>query len=255
MIATARRERILQVVHTDGTVRTSELAHQLGVSEVTIRSDLEDLERRGHLARTHGGAVATLASSAVSPFDERASRNAAGKRRIAIEAAKFVRDNQTVIFDAGTTVFALAHHLPTVTDLTVVTPSIDAAIHLMKVEGVEVYVLGGRVIPDQRGTVGSAREQGLDRLIAHTAFLGAHGVDRDHDIVESSLEIAATKRHLAAAARHTVVLADSSKWFATDRSKVLSLAGVDTVITDSGLAPSVCAQIRDLGVTLIVAEA
>jgi DeoR/GlpR family transcriptional regulator of sugar metabolism len=69
MIATARRERILQIVHAEGKVRTSELAHELGVSEVTIRSDLEDLERRGHLARTHGGAVATTASCVASPLD------------------------------------------------------------------------------------------------------------------------------------------------------------------------------------------
>jgi DeoR family transcriptional regulator of aga operon len=131
----------------------------------------------------------------------------------------------------------------------------NAAVHLMRVEGVEVYVLGGRVVGAQWGTVGSAREQGLDRLIAHTAFLGAHGIDVDHDIVERSLEIATTKRNLAAAARHTVLLADSSKWFATDRSKVLSLAGIDTVITDSGLASPICDQIRDLGVTLVVADA
>jgi DeoR family transcriptional regulator of aga operon len=101
--------------------------------------------------------------------------------------------------------------------------------------------------------VGTARQQGLDGEIAHIAFLGAGAMDTDHDVVEGTSEIAESKRTLASIARKTILLADSSKWFGTDRHKVMNVSRFDTVITDSGMPADVQDAIRATGVTLVVA--
>lgn len=249
--ASQRREAILTAVFEQGTVRTREVAEQLGVSEVTIRTDFELLEQQGRVARVHGGV--TMSETPLMGFDARSTQNTEAKQRIAAAAAKLVDDHSTVILDSGTTIFALARQLPTREDLVVMTPGVNIALTLMDVKGVHVRLLGGRLVPRIAATVGSPRQQGLEGEIAHVAFLGAGGMDSDHDVVEGSIDIAESKRSLAAVARRTVLLADASKWFTFDRHKAMNVANFDVVITDSAMPAETQAAIRGTGVELIVA--
>lgn len=251
MFASERRAAILALIFEHGNARTTDLASSLGVSEVTIRTDLELLEKQGRVARVHGGA--TLPEAPIVGFDARVSQAVEAKQRIGAAAARLVTDDMTIILDSGTTIFSLARQLPTVSDLVVLTPGINIALALMEVSGIEVRLLGGRLVPRIAATVGSVRQQGLEGEIAHIAFLGAGGMDVDHDVVEGTFDIAESKRSLAAAARKRVLLADSTKWFGTDRHKVMNVAGFDTVITDDGMPPAVQEAIRASGATLIVA--
>ncbi|MGX5681031.1 DeoR/GlpR family DNA-binding transcription regulator [Schumannella luteola] len=251
MFATERRAAILDLIFEHGNVRTTDLASALGVSEVTIRTDLEVLERHGRVARVHGGAI--LPEAPIVGFDARSSQNVEAKQRIGAAAAKLVTDDMTIILDSGTTIFSLARQLPTVSDLVVLTPGIKIGLALMEVSGIDVRLLGGRLVPRIAATVGSVRQQGLEGEIAHIAFLGAGGMDVDHDVVEGTFDIAESKRSLAAAARKRVLLADSSKWFGTDRHKVMNVSGFDTVITDDGMPEPVRDAIRATGADLIVA--
>lgn len=250
MFASERRSAILATVFEHGNARTAELATQLGVSEVTIRTDLELLESQGRVTRVHGGA--TLPEAPIVGFDARASQAVEAKRRIGAAAAQLVSDDMTIILDSGTTILSLARQLPPVSDLVVLTPGINIAVALMEVSGVEVRLLGGRLVSRIASTVGSARQQGLEGVIAHIAFFGAGGMDHDQDVVEGTFEIAESKRSLAAAARRRVLLADSSKWFGTDRHKVMNVSGFDTVITDDAMRADVQDAIRATGVTLLV---
>lgn len=251
MFASERRAAILAIVFQHGNARTADLAASLGVSEVTIRTDLELLELQGRVARVHGGA--TLPEAPIVGFDARVSQAVEAKQRIGAAAARLVSDDMTIILDSGTTIFSLARQLPTVSDLVVLTPGINIGLALMEISGIEVRLLGGRLVPRIAATVGSVRQQGLEGEIAHVAFLGAGGMDLDHDVVEGTFDIAESKRSLAAAARKRVLLADSTKWFSTDRHKVMNVSGFDTVITDDGMPEGVQAAIRASGVTLIVA--
>lgn len=241
---------MLALLFERGNVRTSELAAQFGVSEVTIRTDLEALESHGRIARVHGGA--TLPEAPIIGFDARVSQHVEAKQRIAAAAASLISNGMTIILDSGTTVFSLARQLPTVSDLVVLTPGINIALTLMDVSGVEVRLLGGKVVPRIAATVGSVRQQGLEGEIAHIAFFGAGGMDSDHDVVEGTFDIAESKRSLAAAARKRVLLADSSKWFGVDRHKVMNVSGFDIVITDDAMPASVQEAIRACGPTLMV---
>lgn len=241
----------MTAVFERGTARTRDLADSLQVSEVTIRADFEALERQGRVARVHGGV--TMSETPLMGFDARSGQNVGAKQRIGAAAAALVGDATTVILDSGTTIFALARHLPGFNDLVVLTPGVNIALALMDVSGIQVRLLGGRLVPKIAATVGSPRQQGIDGEIAHVAFLGAGGMDSDHDVVEGSLDIAESKRSLVIAARRRVLLADSTKWFTLDRHKVVNVSRFDTVITDDAMPTDTQDAIRTMGVELILA--
>jgi DeoR family transcriptional regulator of aga operon len=254
MLAEERRAKILEQLYRAGRVRTSDISASTGVSEVTIRNDLVELERRGRLVRTHGGAVTSLDDAGIlTAFSTRMSQRREEKRRIAMAAAELVCSNETVIFDAGTTTHHLAHLLPPVTNLTVLTPGLNVAQTLMNTAGVEVFVLGGRLLPALNETVGSVAQMGIDDLPVHKLFLGAHAIDAELDVVDISLDLAQTKRRFAKMARHVVLLADSSKWRTRGDVKALAMNDIDVVVTDAGLPEDERRRIQDLGVRLVIA--
>jgi DeoR family transcriptional regulator of aga operon len=252
MLAEQRRAHILELLYENGYVRTGALQQQFDVSDVTLRSDLQELERRGRLLRIRGGAVISLTDVGKTTFDARLMRHKDAKQRIALAASQFIRGDSTVIFDAGTTLLALAHHMPSVNGLTVVTPALNTAQHLLDVDGVDVVILGGPVDKDTLSTVWPAAQPGESEWGAHITFLGAHGVDADLDIVEVSLQAAAAKRRLIVAGRRVIMLADSSKWAVNGRFKVSPITAIDVLITDAGLAPDIARKVSEAGIDLIV---
>lgn len=252
MLAAERRKTLIDELNRSGQLVTSELSARLGVSEVTIRADLDELERRGRVTRTHGGAVSVVASSAIIEFEVRMSMQQEAKRRIALAAANYLNSNQTVIFDAGSTVHYLAQMMPEVTGLTVFTPGISIAQQLLAVEGVETHLLGGRVDRTRLETVGSPREQGIKGLLAQTLFLGAQGIEADLDIVDPSRDLALNKLQFARRSRTIVLLVDSSKWVQPAATKVMPVSRADVVITDAGLSDETRSQLERLDVELVV---
>lgn len=252
-LAEERRAKILEQLYRSGQVRTSGISSRLGVSEVTIRNDLVELERRGRLIRTHGGAVTSSDDGgALTAFSARMTQQREEKRRIASAAVEMVTGNETVIFDAGTTTHQLARLLPPVDNLTVLTPGLNVAQTLMDVEGVEVFMLGGRVHPTLLETVGTVAEMGLGDVPVHKLFLGARGIDDQLDVIDISMDLAQVKHRFAKMARQVVLLADSSKWHSRGEVKALALRDVDVVITDTGLSPEDRRQVEELGITLVV---
>jgi DeoR family transcriptional regulator of aga operon len=252
VLAEKRRTLLTDEINRVGQIVTSEIAARLGVSEVTVRADLEDLERRGRVTRTHGGAVPADSGGPIIAFNRRLALGRNVKRKIAAAAAEYVQADQTVIFDTGTTVFNLAQGLPSVTGLTVFTANIPAAQYLLKIDGVETHLLGGRIDPAWFATVGTPREQGIEDVFAHTLFLGVQGIDDDLDIIDASREMARNKQQFARRARSVVLLADSSKWNRNGPAKVMPLSDVNVVITDAGIPAAVRRRVEALGLELRV---
>lgn len=179
--------------------------------------------------------------------------NTEAKRQIALAAQPYVHSNQTVIFDAGSTVLHLAQVMPDVRDLTVYTPGITTARQLLALEGIDVRLLGGRLDPRRLETVGSPDEQGIKDVLAHTLFMGIQGIDSDLDMVEQSRDVAAGKLHYMRRARTVVLLIDSSKWNHAALAKVASVNELDIVITDSGIDESVRQRVSELDLDLVIA--
>lgn len=243
MLVKERRRQLLDEIVRSGRVVTSDFAARHGVSDMTVRSDLEYLEHQGRVSRTHGGAVPADAAHPIDEFEIRLGVHREAKQRIAAAAAHLISSDEAVILDAGTTVFHLAQAITDVSWLTVYTPALPAAQHLMRTDGVDVHLLGGRVIPNWLQTVGTARQLGIKDLIANTLFLGTQGVDDDLNLIEPDHELVATKQRLIRRARRVVLLVDSSKWGRRGGIKVRNLAQIDVVITDAEPPPGVRDQL------------
>lgn len=248
MLAEQRRHQILLELQRIGDVRTRHLAEGFGVSEVTIRSDLALLESRNQLVKTHGGAIPVPADSPTAAFENRMHRNFDAKRRIAQMAARLITDDQSVVFDSGSTLLQLAMQMPPVNNVVLATTGMNIAQYLMNRPGLDVHMIGGRVFPHTVSTIVSDLETSMGGLLAHQAFVGAHAIDPAFDVVDVSEDIARTKRNLVRMARRVIVLADSSKWDIGASSKAFSLSRVDLVITDDGLPHPIRGRLEKLGV-------
>lgn len=175
------------------------------------------------------------------------------KRRIALAAANYIHSDQTVIFDAGTTINHLAQVLPEVTNLTVYTPGLTQAQQLIGLSGVDVHLLGGQLDSTWLQTIGTPRQQGIKGLLVETLFLGAWGIDPDLDVVDSSNAICRVKLQYIRRARKVILLMDSTKLGRTGPIKIMPLEDVDVLITDNEISDEQQQQLEQLDLDLVIA--
>ena len=237
MLARQRQERILELVRADGGARVSELIELLGVSDMTVRRDLEVLASRGLVARVHGGATEVAPRSTYEPgFTVKSGLQSEETAAIARAAAALVEPGSAVAISAGTTTFALARELLAVPDLTVVTNSVPVAqlFHEAHRKDATLVLTGGVRTPSD-ALVGPVSVAALRTLHTDWLFLGVHGLDAHAGLTTPNLAEAETNRALVACARRLVVLADSTKWNVVGLSTIAALDEVDVLVTDDGL--------------------
>lgn len=235
MTLSERHMLILNVLESSGKVSVSHLSELAHVSEMTIRRDLEALERDGLLRRVHGGAVSTVSLSYEPPFSVRAQRNAETKARLAAKAGSLIADGETVILDVGTTVTEVARAIRGRKNLTVFTANLWAADLLADEPGINLMVSGGKVRPGERSLVGDYATHAFKDLVFDTFIMGIAAIDGELGFTEYNLEDAHVKRAALRAARRCIVVADSSKLAKVAFSKVCPLDGVDILVTDAGV--------------------
>jgi DeoR/GlpR family transcriptional regulator of sugar metabolism len=237
MLAPERQSRILHELDRRGSVRVSELVRLLGVSDMTVRRDLDALQGRGELHKVHGGATRRADRSTDEPgFAAKSGREQAEKEAIAARAASLVEPGSAVAVSAGTTTHALARHLAAVPGLTVVTNSVWVADTLYGSEGPGTTVLltGGLRTPSD-ALVGPIAISALRSLHADVVFMGVHGMDPSAGFTTPNLMEWETNRALVACARRLVVVADSTKWGVLGLSSFAALDDADVLVTDVGL--------------------
>ncbi len=250
--AKERRAKILQLLQQQGSVRVAELRRLFGVSDVTVREDLDALERQKLLIREYGGAIAnqSLTSSLIIGFAQRALEHAEEKARIGRAAAALVRDNETVIFDAGTTVMEVVRSLPQQLNLTAVTRGLNIAIELGRLPRCVTIITGGVLVPDAIALVGSEVVEAFRNIHADRLFLASTSVDVERGLSELTLAETPCKRAMIEAAGETILVADSSKFDRVAFARVGPLTLVHKIITDTGLSPKTADAIRRLGIEL-----
>jgi DeoR/GlpR family transcriptional regulator of sugar metabolism len=242
LLAEQRRAAIVAEVRMRGGVRVTDLVARFGVSDMTVRRDLDALARDGRVEKVHGGAVAIGESSAHEPgFEAKRSLETTAKEAIALAAAGLVRPGGAVAVSAGTTTYALARHLTAVPDLTVVTNSMRIADVLFAQprssggrHGPTVVLTGGVRTPSD-ALVGPVADQAIRSLNFDMVFVGCHGISAEAGLTTPNLAEAETNRALIRAARRVVALADHSKWGVTGLAAFGPLSAVDTWICDSDL--------------------
>jgi DeoR/GlpR family transcriptional regulator of sugar metabolism len=244
-LARQRQALILEQVREHGAVRVADLVETLGVSDMTIRRDLELLHERGLLEKVHGGAAAIEGSSLFEPgFTVKSSLMQSEKAAIAAAAASLVAPGTAIAISAGTTTFALGRGLVDVPGLTVLTNSVPVADALYR-EGRpdQTVILSGGVRTPSDALVGPFAVEVIRSLHVDMVFMGTHGIDPRSGLTTPNILEAETNRALIEAGRRLVVLADHTKWGIVGISSVARLEDVDTIITDSALESSAQGQL------------
>lgn len=232
MLALERHRKLIESLNARGSVRTVEVATELGVTEETVRRDFERLETDGQLVRTHGGALRLDVNRREFPMRERMAQNASGKARIARAALCHVREGSTLFFDASTTVLQLAALLPD-KPLTIVTNSLQTALALMEKTNITVYLLGGRMARTSLSCTGSAAMQGLELNRIDSAFISCRGLDASLGLSDATEDQAHLKRQAVQRASDVVLLADHSKVGLSSSFFFAKTSDVDFWITDA----------------------
>lgn len=243
LLAEQRRALIIDEVRRRGGVRVNELTRRLGVSDMTVRRDLDALARQGVLEKVHGGAVPVAEASTHEPgFEAKSGLELTAKEDIARAAAEFVAPGTAIALSGGTTTYALAQHLLDVPDLTVVTNSVRVADVFHSAQrvsgqrqGAATVVLTGGVRTPSDSLVGPVADQAIAALHFDVLFLGVHGISVEAGLSTPNLAEAETNRRLVQSARRVVVVADHTKWGTVGLSSFAALEQVDTLVTDAGL--------------------
>ena len=247
-----RRGRLLDLIRVRGFAALEELVRELGVSESTIRRDLDALEEQGAAKRTHGGVLYAGGMPRLAEFDERQPSHWAAKRAIAVKAAEVITDGETVLLDGGTTTYEVARLLVG-RSLQVVTNSLPVANLFASESRTDLVLLGGYVSPRTGVCLGPYANELLARLHVTTTILSAAGI-ADEGLFNAHLLLAETEQAMLRAAGRVVVVADSSKFGQKSLTLVSPLDAIDVVVSDNGLPDDWRQKIAAAGSQLIVAQ-
>ena len=237
--AERRAELILQELLRAEKVSVPALAKRLKVSGATIRRDLRELERRGLLLRSHGGAV-TIQPLLYEPFrhissyHEQDRKQAAEKRRIGLMAAELVADGETIAIGAGTTATQVARSVCLHKGITVLTNAVNVAMELSHRDDLKVFVTGGALSGDWFALVGPAAIQSVEEMFFDHAFIGVDGIHIERGLTTNYPDQASIHRAMMRQARQRVVVADNRKIGAIGTALIWPIDDVHVLITDKG---------------------
>ena len=247
-----RRQTLLDLIQKRGFAALEDLVAAVGVSESTIRRDLEALEQGGVIRRTHGGAVVGAETRELMPaFEDRADTAIAEKRSIGRFAASLVQDGDTVLLDGGTTTLEVAKALVGRT-VQVVTNSLPIAQLLAPHKDTDLILIGGFVYPRTGVALGPIAIGCLEKIRVHTLFMGAGGIMAD-GIYNSNLLLVETEQAMMKSAHQVVLVADHTKFGKQALTKLCGLEKIQHLVVDEGVSPEDRRQIENAGVLLQVA--
>lgn len=251
MSSSDRRGSIRGLLVDRGEVAIVELAAEFDVSEMTIRRDLEALESQGIARRVRGGAISTVSRSYEPPLAARSSEALGAKAAIARAAAGQIDYGETAILDVGSTTLELAKQLRGRGGLTIVTPSINAALELANEPSTRVILTGGIVRPGELSLIGDLAERTFAELNCDVLFLGVGGIHPDKGLTEYNVDDTRVKRAAIQAAARCVVLADHTKLDRICLATIAPLEQIDVLITDAAASHPVAAAVAERGAEVI----
>lgn len=231
MLTQQRKQYILDLLEKDGQIVAKKLAQKLELSEDTIRRDLRELAKDGHLQRVHGGALP--ASKAIVDFDRRRNIAPEAKVEIGKTAATMVQNGQIVIIDGGTTAVQMARHLPLDLQATIVTHSPNVAVELANHPTIDVVILGGKLFKHSVVTIGAAALEALSYIRADTFFMGVTGVHAVGGLSTGDFEEAYMKKALSEHAAETFVLASHEKLGVASAYTIMPLTEINGLVVET----------------------
>lgn len=247
-----RRDLIIDELRRQDEVTVSHLSELLGVSDVTIRKDLQQLEDQGYLTRVRGGAVFSGRGQLELRFAARQQLALDEKRRLAARAAQYVHPGATIFLDGSTTVFQMTRLLRHVQGLTVITNGLYAALELSFAPEITTIVVGGILRKQSSSLVDLLTPELLRRLHVDVAFVSCRGFTAEHGLMESDLREAQLKRSMGQSAQQVVALVDHSKIGHVYIASSLLPEEIDTLLVDQGIDAETHRSLTDAGVAVEV---
>ena len=233
MLAFERQKEILDILKTEGTVAVSKLSVTLGVTEETVRRDLEKLEAKELLRRTHGGALPIDGGNYELSLEKRKTLNVEAKQALAKKAVEYVASGDSVFLDASTTTFYMAKELKNMKNITVITNSIRVINELCGVDGIKVIAVGG-IVSNNQSFVGTVAENYIaDNYFADKMFFSSKGIGSSNIILEGNEQECFIKQRMIKNSRAHYYLCDKSKIGRGGYMKLASFEDIEYIVTDA----------------------
>ncbi len=232
MLALERRNQILEKLQEEKKVVVSELSQHYGVSEETIRRDLEKMHKEGLCIKSYGGAIINENNNTDMPFNIRSKSNVIGKQRIAELIASLVNDGEHIMLDASSTAVFVSKALKSKERLTVVTNSIEILIQLSDVSDWNIISSGGQIKEGYLALVGPRSIETIQSYNVEKAIISCKAFDLEKGFSDSNEDFARAKQAMLRGAKECILAVDSTKLKRFAFAKVGDLRDIDVIVTD-----------------------
>lgn len=251
MLAAERRNLILEKLQEEKKVVVSELSALFGVSEETIRRDLDRLDKEGLASKSYGGATLNENSSIDLPFNIRKKSNMEGKRVIARLVDELVQEGDHIILDPSTTAVAIVKALKGKGRLSVITNSIEVLVELSDVTGWDVISTGGTLRENYLALVGPRALEGISSFNADKVILSCKGLDLEKGLTDSNEMFSQVKQVMLQSAKQRILAVDHTKFNNVAFSKICELSSIDMVVTDCKPSPEWLGYFSEKGIVCL----
>ena len=250
MLALERQKKILELLTAEGAVMVSKLSVELGVTEETVRRDLEKLEAKELLRRTHGGALPMDEGSYELSLEKRKALNVEAKQAIARKAVLHIASGDSVFLDASTTTFYMAKELKNMKNITVITNSIRVINELSGIEGIKLIAIGGMVSNNQ-SFVGAMAENYVSDYFADKMFFSSKGIGDNSIVLEGNEQECCIKQKMIKNSRIRYYLCDKSKIGRVGYMRLTSFENIAYFVTDAEVGGTLKATLDEYNVEVI----
>ncbi len=255
LIPAQRRERIQEYLAIRQIARTVDLCNLLEASEATVRRDLEWLEQKGILERTHGGAILNQRVIFEQEYQQRAQHHPEEKKRIGELAATLLGEGDIVFVNSGTTTTQVLHHIRRDANISVFTNNVSAVMEMGE-PGFHYYLIGGEFQPRSNSLAGRFAIENLKQVYANKAIIGVDGISMKHGCtVPTNPEAEVVRQMIERTKGPVIIVADHSKWGVVSNFQVAAIDEIDILVTDDRFDRSALEDLASHSVKCLVAEA
>lgn len=251
MLAIERKNEIMNKLKLEQRVLVSELAVHYGVTEETIRRDLDKLEKEGFATKTYGGAIWGNSTKTDLSYTIRNKTNVEAKNTIGDLVAGLIEDGDHIMLDDSSTSLYIAKHLKDKKKITVITNSIEIVTELSDVDGWTIMSTGGRLKPESLAFIGNQAQEMLRNYHVDKAIISCKGLDENVGITDSSEFHSLLKKSMMQSAKQTILALDASKFDKASFVKIAALQEVSTVVTDEKPSANWLHLFKELDITCI----
>ena len=252
MTSDDRKQQILNMIQANGNVKVYELSKLFGVSEVTIRTDLADMESKGLLSRIHGGAISSYKPYYSMNLNQRLEANQSAKVEIAQRISQLISPNDTIMLNSGTTTLLAFRKFPVEYNLNIVTNSVSIALEASSNPNYNVVLIGGAVNTKYQFTFGADAVEQLKKYYADKLILSVDGVDVSSGFTTYYDKEADIARTMIERSHTRIIAADNSKFKHSAFVKISDLSVADHIVTNSRCDKSFLKELREYGIEVIL---